>query len=64
MSKEKAKPALVKVRVLSDCAFGLVGEVAEIPFELVAAAKARAQVDDDPAAVAYAQVQLDASASD
>jgi hypothetical protein len=48
---------LVRVRVLADCAFGLVGEVAEIPAELVAAARARAQVDDDPTAVAYALAQ-------
>lgn len=58
------KPKTTKVRVLSDCTFGLVGEIAEIPTELVAAAKAHAQVDDDPAAVAYAEEQLaDAAAA-
>lgn len=53
MSKNK----LVKVRVLRDCTFGLWGEVASIPTDLVAGAKAQAMVDDDPAAVAYAEAQ-------
>lgn len=60
MPKQSEK---TKVRVLSDCHVGLVGEVVEIPTELVAAAKARALVDDDPAAVAYAEEQLAAVAA-
>ena len=51
----KKHPEKTKVRVLSDCQFGLVGEVAEIPTELVAQAEAAAKVDSHPDAVAYAE---------
>ena len=58
MSKrnEKTESGLTKVRVLSDCAFGLCGEVAEVPTELVAQYEARAFVDSHPDAVAYAKL--------
>lgn len=54
------RPALVKVRILTDCIFGLVGEVAEIPADMVARAKQLALVDDDPEAVRYAEQQREA----
>lgn len=50
-----------KVRVLRDSPYGLVGEVAEIPTELVAGAEASGMVDSNEAAVAYAE-SLKASA--
>lgn len=53
----KAKEELVAVRVLSDCPFGLWGQVVELPREVVVQAKRMAWVDDDPAAVAYAKAQ-------
>jgi hypothetical protein len=62
LKKALAADALVEVRVLSDCQFGLCGEVASIPAALVAEAKARVLVDDDPAAVAYAKANLIKSA--
>lgn len=58
MAKEKstaAAEATVKVRVLSDCAYGACGEVAMMPATELESAKARAMVDDDPDAVAYAE---------
>lgn len=57
--KDKAAPgAMVEVRILHDCIYGLWGQVVELPRELVAQAKASGCVDDDPAAVAYARAQL------
>lgn len=60
MSKNKNAPAeagpLVEVRVLRDCTYGLWGEVAKIPAELVATAEADGMVDSHPDAVAYAKL--------
>lgn len=58
MPKPKEIPEFTRVRVLSDCEFGLWGEVADIPRYLVASAKAACKVDDHPDAVAYAEQQL------
>lgn len=51
----KSKTGLVEVRILRDCTFGLCGEVAQIPAELVAAAEADGTVDGAASAVAYAK---------
>ena len=58
MSKTKntTADALVEVRVLRDCTYGLWGEVAKIPAELVATAEADGMVDSHPDAVAYAKL--------
>jgi hypothetical protein len=56
--KPAADGALVEVRVLRDCPYGLWGQLVEIPREIVAQLKAAALVDDDPAAVAYAKSLL------
>lgn len=45
----------VKVRVLTACAYGKANDVAVIPGGQLKAAKADGLVDDEPAAVAYAQ---------
>lgn len=45
----------VKVRILRDCTYGLWGEVAEIPTELLAGAEAQGLVDSAASAVAYAE---------
>ena len=58
MSKKNA-PAdagMVEVRVLRDCTYGLWGEVAQIPADLVATAEADGMVDSHPDAVAYAKL--------
>jgi len=56
MSKSKSSET-VEVRVLRDCIYGLWGEVAEIPRDLVATAEADGMVDSSAEAVAYAKQQ-------
>lgn len=59
MSNEKKSAVIdqpiTKVRILRDCPYGLVGEVAEIPTELITGAEATGMVDSHPSAVKYAE---------
>lgn len=49
-----AKVKVVKARVLTDCAYGLANDVAEIPADVAKQAEKEGLVDTDKAAVAYA----------
>lgn len=53
--KKKDTPTTIKARVLSDCAYGLHGDVIEIDPALAATCL---QLDTDPHAVAYAETVL------
>lgn len=53
----------VKVRVLTACAYGNANDVGEVPAAELKAAKADGLVDDNKAAVAYAEGLLAAAAA-
>lgn len=54
---DQAEEGAVQVRVLMACVYGQVDDVVEVPAAELADAKARNEVDDDPAAVAFALAQ-------
>lgn len=66
ITMSKKNSGLVEARVLRDCIFGLWGEVAEVPAELLPTAEADGLVDSNADAVAYAvayakQIKTEAS---
>ena len=54
---DQAEEGAVQVRVLMACVYGKVDDVVELSATELADAKARNEVDDDPAAVAFALAQ-------
>jgi hypothetical protein len=55
MATKKETPTVIKARILSDCTYGLHGDVIEIDAVIAATCQ---QLDTDPAAVAYAESVL------
>jgi hypothetical protein len=56
MAKSKeAAPGTVAARVLVDCEFGKVNDVADVPADVVESYARSSTIDIDPEAVAYAR---------